>query len=263
MRTESNQPSGTDHYKEIAKEYRKSKMLPFRTESETPTFMGLIGSDLGDKSICDLACGEGFYTRQYRAMTTGSVVGVDISANMIKLAHDQEDPTSALNIDYRCADACKADFLKEFESSFDIVTATFLLNYATSKEMLDLFIESAFRLLKPGGRLIGINTSPFVTDQVTFDITQKYSVSYTTDETPIKEGDPLHIHLTMESGDAKFDNYFWTTATYEASFLKYGFQQVKWVKMGLREDDDNVQAYWQDWLDNSPIICFSSIKSRQ
>ena len=55
--------AGKDQYVEIAKEYKKSKMLPFRTESETPTFMKLIGNDLGDKTICDLACGEGFYTR--------------------------------------------------------------------------------------------------------------------------------------------------------------------------------------------------------
>lgn len=48
--------------------------------------MNLLGCDLGDKSICDLACGEGFYTRKYSALTTGSVVGVDISENMIKLA---------------------------------------------------------------------------------------------------------------------------------------------------------------------------------
>ena len=61
-------------------------MLPFRTESETPTFMNLLASNLGDQSICDLACGEGFYTRKFKNLTTGKVIGVDISDNMIKLA---------------------------------------------------------------------------------------------------------------------------------------------------------------------------------
>ena len=254
----SEEPAGSDQYKQIAKEYKKSKMLPFRTESETPTIMGLIGKDLGEKNVCDLACGEGFYTRQYRDLTTGTVVGVDISENMINLANDQEDPNSPQKIQYRCADACKSEFLEEFGASFDVATATFLLNYATSKEMMDMFIESAFRLLKPGGKFIGINTSPFVTDQATFNKTHKYSVAYTTDESPIKEGDPLHIHLKMESGDAKFDNYFWTAETYEASFAKYGFQEVKWVNMGLKEGND--KEHWQDWLENSPLICFSTMK---
>ena len=177
---------------------------------------------------------------------------------MIKLAQDQEDPNSPQKVEYRCADACKAGFIEEFGASFDVVTATFLLNYATSKEMMDTFVESAFKLLKPGGKFIGINTSPFVTDQVTFTKTHKYSVEYTTDKTPIKEGDPLHIHLKMESGDAKFDNYFWTAESYEASFVKYGFQEVKWVNMGLKEGND--KEFWQDWLENSPIICFDSKK---
>jgi len=48
--------------------------------------MKLLGSDLVDENICDLACGEGFYTRKFRALTSGRVVGVDISENMIKLA---------------------------------------------------------------------------------------------------------------------------------------------------------------------------------
>lgn len=46
-----------------------------------------------------------------------------------------------------------------------MVTATYLLNYATSTEMMDMFVEAARKLLKPGGRFIGINTSPFMTDQ--------------------------------------------------------------------------------------------------
>ena len=115
-------------------------MLPFRTESETPTIMNLIGNDLGDNNVCDLACGEGHYTRRYRDLTTGTVVGVDISENMINLANDQEDSDSPQKIQYRCADACKSEFLEEFGASFDVVTATFLLNYATSKEMMDMFI---------------------------------------------------------------------------------------------------------------------------
>lgn len=92
--------------------------------------------------------------------------------------------------------------------------------------MIDAFTQSAYRLLKPGGRFIGVNTSPFVTDQATFDKTHKYSIEYTTDKAPIQEGDPLHICIKMEEGDAKFDNYFWTNQSYEDSFTKMGFDKV-------------------------------------
>ena len=155
---------GEDQYKDIAKEYKKSKMLPFRTESETPTFMNLLGKDLGSQNICDLACGEGFYTRQYRNLTAGRVVGVDISENMIKLAQQQEELVKrGVPIEYRVDDCC--NLIEEFRENFDIVTATYLLNYATKKEMISGFTNAAFQLLKPGGRLVGINTSPFIGDQ--------------------------------------------------------------------------------------------------
>ena len=82
---------GEDQYENIAEEYKKSKMLPFRTESETPTFMKLLGQDLGEQDILDMACGEGFYTRKLRQLTSGEVFGVDISQNMIDLAKNQDD----------------------------------------------------------------------------------------------------------------------------------------------------------------------------
>jgi ubiquinone/menaquinone biosynthesis C-methylase UbiE len=77
---------GKNQYAEITVEYKKSKMLPFRTESETPTFMKLLGSNLGSLEIIDYACGEGFYTRKIKEHTIGKVTGVDISPEMIDLA---------------------------------------------------------------------------------------------------------------------------------------------------------------------------------
>lgn len=68
------------------------------------------------------------------------------------------------------------------------------------------------------------------------------------------EGDPLHINLHMPEGNAKFDNYFWTAKTYEASFAKFGFTNISWVKMGLTDGAD--RAYWQDWVNHCPLICF-------
>jgi len=62
----------------------------------------------------------------------------------------------------------------------------------------------------------------------------------------------------MEDGDAKFDNYFWSSTSYEQSFTKMGFEKVNWHSMGIKDGND--KAFWQAWLDNCPIICFSTIK---
>jgi toxoflavin synthase len=120
---------GKNQYSEIAVEYKKSKMLRFRTESETPTFMKLLGENLGDKNIVDFACGEGFYTRKIREISSGRVMGVDISPEMIELAKRQEGPET--QIEYLIQDCCKSEFTEKYAEMFDDVTATFLLNYAT------------------------------------------------------------------------------------------------------------------------------------
>lgn len=76
-------------YDTIAQQYKKSKELPFRLHIEAYTFFNLLG-DLGGKSLLDLACGEGFYTRQFKQKGAARVVGVDNSEKMIELARQQE-----------------------------------------------------------------------------------------------------------------------------------------------------------------------------
>lgn len=98
---ESQKPPSTDPvedtYREIVENYKKSKLIPWRRFIETPSFMNLVGQ-LSSEDVIDLACGEGFYTRKFREMTTGRVYGVDYSENMIKLA--QYQLTDNMNINF-------------------------------------------------------------------------------------------------------------------------------------------------------------------
>ena len=74
-----------DTYASIAEQYKRNKLVPWRRYIETPSFLRLVGQ-LTTEDVIDLACGEGFYTRIYRAQSSGKVYGVDYSENMIKLA---------------------------------------------------------------------------------------------------------------------------------------------------------------------------------
>ena len=49
----------------IAEEYRDSKQLSFREYLERHTLLQLLGEVRG-KTVLDMACGEGFYTRLLR-----------------------------------------------------------------------------------------------------------------------------------------------------------------------------------------------------
>ena len=123
--------------------------------------------------------------------------------------------------------------------------------------MLRSFVKSAFELLKPGGRMVGINTSPFVTTRDAFASTHKYRLRYTTDNETCEEGDPLHIEIEGEDFLAKFDNYFWTSDSYQKAFEDCGFVNFRWVPLAVHSDDEE---HWRAWKENCPLICFEAKK---
>jgi hypothetical protein len=121
--------------------------------------------------------------------------------------------------------------------------------------MIKAFTDSAFNVLKPGGRFIGINTSPFLTTRADFEATHKYSIKYTTDKDICEEGDPLHIQIIGDGWEAKFDNYFWKADTYQRAFELSGFTNFRWVPLEVPENE-----HWQQWKDKTPLICFEAFK---
>jgi len=75
----------TTDYNLISELYKKAKEQPWRTAVETYSLMGLVG-DLAGKSVVDVACGEGYFTRKLRRAGAAKVLGFDISERMIELA---------------------------------------------------------------------------------------------------------------------------------------------------------------------------------
>ncbi|MGK7903298.1 MAG: class I SAM-dependent methyltransferase [Hormoscilla sp.] len=90
-------------YDSIADQYQKTLALPFRLHIEAYTYFNLLG-DIAGKSILDLACGEGFYTRKLKLRGAARVVGVDISEKMLSLARLSET-RQPLGIEYILCDA--------------------------------------------------------------------------------------------------------------------------------------------------------------
>ena len=134
-------------YDAIADRYRESKWLLFRHYIERYTTFEVLG-DLRDRTVLDLACGEGVYARQFKRAGAAEVIGVDISQAMIALA-EAEERVDPLGCRYVREDA--AAFTPT--ALVDIVTAVYLLNYARTREDLDRFCHACFRALRPGGRL--------------------------------------------------------------------------------------------------------------
>lgn len=139
-------------YNLIAAEYKRAKQQPWRMYVEHFMMFELLG-DLAGKSVLDLACGEGFFTRFIKQKGAARVVGMDLSEKMIELAR-QEESRGPLGIDYQVQDAQAVETPDE---PFDIVTAGCLLNYASTRTELAEGVAVAYRIFLDDGPLDIIN----------------------------------------------------------------------------------------------------------
>jgi SAM-dependent methyltransferase len=239
-------------YDDIAEQYRDSKLLPFRHAIERYTVFQLLG-DLRGKAVLDLACGDGFYARQFIRAGASSVTGVDVSSEMIALA-EAEERKVPIGCMYMCEDAAR--FVPH--SPVDVVTALYLLNYARTPDELASFCEACFRALRPGGRLVGFNDNVRTPPRPGWSLA-KYGMERTCRQ-PLLEGDAIHYRITNPDRSVfEIDNYYLSPSTYEREMRSSGFHDFNWVDAAL-DPDEPQPAFWDDFMAQSPLTAFIATK---
>jgi SAM-dependent methyltransferase len=235
------------NYDLIAGQYKKSKYHPWRLHIEHYTLFELLG-DLRGKTVLDLACGEGFYTRFLRQAGAARAVGVDLSAGMIGLAREEE-ALRPLGIDYRVCDA-KA---LELPERFDVVTAAYLLNYASSSEELLAMCRCIARHLKPGGRFVTVNNNP-AQPREQFGEGTKYGF-VKGGPAELFEGAPISITIFLDEGPLEIVNYQLSVATHDRALEAAGLRQVRWhtPKVSPAGVAEFGKDYWTNFLQHPPI----------
>ena len=237
-------------YDAIAGEYQESKRLSFREHVERYTLFETLG-DVRGKTVLDLACGEGFYTRLLRQAGASEVTGVDISAAMIELAEEQER-RQPLGCSYVQADV--AAF--EPDRTVDLVVAMYLLNYASTRERLRRFCRVCHDALRPGGRFVGVNDN-VRNPPAAPGAWKKYGLERTC-ASPPAEGDVVRYTITNADGrQFEFDNYYLAPETYADAFRRAGFRAFRWIEVSLhpaRRGD----PFWDDFMTNPPIVAFAA-----
>lgn len=112
--------------------------------------------DLKDKNVLDLGCGFGWHCRYAREQQASSVVGVDISENMIQRAREiSSDPL----ITYVKAPIEDFSFS---ESRFDVVISSLVFHYIESFKDI---CEKVYDSLKPGGNFVFSVEHPIFTSR--------------------------------------------------------------------------------------------------
>jgi SAM-dependent methyltransferase len=195
-------------YDKIAKQYKASKRLPFREYVEWYSYNKLLG-DISQKSVLDLACGEGFYTRRIKRKGAGK---------------------------------------------FDLVVASYLLNYAQTKEHLLKMFQTIAANLKSGGRFVSINNNPDQPPE-SFPICEKYGFTKSISG-PLKEGAAITYEFFRGGQKFRFDNYYLRRASHEWAAKQAGLNPIQWHKIEVSQDGLKMfgREFWQDFIDYEPIV---------
>jgi len=236
----------TAQYDHIGSKYDEYAQTATLKRAESYTFFHMVG-ELAGQCVLDLACGFGFYTKQLRQRGAAQVVGIDISPEMVRLAREkaQEAPDG---IEYLVYDAVHLPQL----GRFDLVTAVYLLNYATSKAQLLSMCRSAYDNLVAGGRFVAYTVNP------AFTLSKPNSTPYgVTVLRQALEGEQYVCDAEFVTDPpTPFRCFQWSQATYEWAMKKAGFRACAWHASKVAPEDvaHYGEAYWRDFHDNCLVI---------
>jgi len=238
----------TTDYNLIASQYKQAKRQPWRMYVEHFTLFELLG-DLRGKTVLDLACGEGFFTRYLKQAGASRVVGVDLSSAMVELAR-QEELRNPLSVEYHVGDV-KTLCLGE---RFDVVAAAYLLNYASSREELLNMCRSIAGALKPGGRFVTVNNNPGQ-PLASFGDGTKYGFRKS-GPGELREGAPISWTFFLDEGPLDIVNYYLSVETHEWALRTAGLGDIRWhaPKVSPAGVSACGQEFWASFLNQPPVI---------
>lgn len=247
-------------YDKIIEEYQRAKtgltskyVLPF-------SFVSAVG-DISGLRVGDLACGAGNSTRLLIPSHPIKLEGIDISIRQIELANKS---SRGLGIRYFVGDLSRPVIAgSNFEGRYDVVTAYFLLNYASSRKRLDNMVRNANLMLdgdpkdERSNRFVGLIPNPNVGIQF-----KGYGQRHIPKE-GIREGVPYTVELSDGEGNpcVRFTNYWWSMKTYRQAFEKNGFD-VQFTNAYVSGEGLTKfgSEFWDDYRERPNSLVFDAKK---
>ncbi|MEL7296615.1 MAG: methyltransferase domain-containing protein [Pseudomonadota bacterium] len=145
MSKDQDSPIALNAYEALAEGYAAiAEQKAENGYNEHPAMRAQLG-DVRGLSVLDAGCGPGFLTRDLLSLGAASVVALDVSPTMIRLAEERNGPT----VEYHVADLAQP--IEQGDASFDLVVSSLALDYVRDWSRP---LGEFYRLLKPAGRLL-------------------------------------------------------------------------------------------------------------
>ncbi|MER6394835.1 class I SAM-dependent methyltransferase [Kitasatospora sp. NPDC001603] len=236
-------------YDGIGEAFEGFKSLPLMRYGEVPSFLGMVG-DVKGRSVLDLACGTGFYSREFKRRGASEVFGVDISVEMIAAARDMER-REPLDVRYEVGDVAE---LAPLDRRFDLALAVQCLNYAESVEQLERMCRNIHRNLVPGGEFFVFAQRP----DYAFDCPSLERYGFHCEPTGEEAGTGPRVRVTalLDPRPISIVSTVPRREVYEECLRAAGFRDLEWVPIqvseaGLREFG---AEFWADLLAKPPLV---------
>ena len=185
----------------------------------------ILAEHVRGRRALDVGCGTGRSTRFLRKLGF-EAVGIDIAGEMIQRAHAL-DPAG----DYRLVADC--DFGQFADHSFDLALAVFTFDNIPTREKKVTLLAEMGRVLKEGGRIINLVSSP--------EIYRYEWASFSTKDFPenkrAKCGDRVRIIVTALEDRRPAVDVIWPDEDYREVYRCAGLQVVEVRKPLGRADE--------------------------
>ncbi|MFD0266244.1 class I SAM-dependent methyltransferase [Streptomyces sp. NPDC127106] len=235
-------------YDEIGEAFEGFKSLPLMRYGEVPSFLGMVG-DVSGRTVLDLACGTGFYSRELKRRGAADVFGVDISVEMIAAAREMEqrDP---LGVRYEVGDVAE---LPPLDRRFDVALGVQCLNYAEDIATMERMCRNIHRSLVPGGEFFVLAQKP----DYRFDCASLDEYGFLCEPTgeEIETGPRVRVTALLDPQPISIVSSAPRREVYEDCLRATGFRAVEWVPLqvseaGIREFGED---FWADLRANPPL----------
>jgi 2-polyprenyl-3-methyl-5-hydroxy-6-metoxy-1,4-benzoquinol methylase len=261
----SDQPTNTmisrtrEEYQTLADQYDAAfYVTPYRSQLEQHSVLQAIQAvgGVAGRTVLDVACGTGHYTRLLRQQGATRAVGVDLSPEMIAVARHTEATRPLGAISYEVQDIGELDL----PETFDLAVGVYLLHYATTAAHLWQMCQRIAQHIRPGGHLVTyvLNSTPCAIP----DYYQKYGVNVMATST-LHDGDVYSFAVQTQNGWLPpITVYYWSQTALEQALQQAGFVDIRWQNPDVSPAGREQYGadYWQAYLDCPHCVLVTATK---